>query len=136
WQSAHNRSYKGLPIEYATLVLIANGYLGGCTSLRKLSRSSIRFTNQARRFVDQISWSMGLVLSGAAPRPSAESINTLRTAGVSQLQFKKRFVPFRVFRFQLDGKSAWPTELSTGIDVMKYFVKFIGSSRPGPHSGQ
>src|SRR5450755_2139736 len=109
---------------------MAKGYFGGGNALRKLSRSSIRFTNQARRLSFQcklsIGYVSGLFLSGAAPKPSAESINTERTAGVSQLQLRKRFGPLRTCKFQLLGKSAWPTELSIGCVVMKYFVRFIG----------
>src|SRR5258706_16288654 len=115
---------------------MANGYFGGANLLRNSSRSSILLLDHVRRLSAQVRRSMGLCLSGAAPRPSAESMSTERTAGVSQLQLRKRLVPLRHCRFQLLGKSAWPVELSTGIEVMKYFVRFIGSSRPGPQLGQ
>src|SRR5687768_10394289 len=109
---------------------MGNGYFGGGVSLRKLSSSSIRLRNHARRFIDQLSSSNGRLGSGAEPRPRAESMRTERTAGVSQLQLRNRPSPLRILRFQTDGKSACPVELSTAMFVMKYFVRFIGSSRP------
>src|SRR5437879_2318130 len=112
------------------------GYFGGGSSLKVLSSASMCLTNHARRLRDQSSFDNGFLGSGAAPRPNAESIKTERTAGVSQLQLRNRCSPFLTFKFQTDGKSAWPVELSVGIDVMKYFVRFIGSSRPLPHCGQ
>src|ERR1035441_4607533 len=60
---------------------MGKGYLGGGSSLRKLSRSSMRLINQGRRCQAHTSLSIGLFLSGAAPRPNAESMSTLRTTG-------------------------------------------------------
>lgn len=71
---------------------------------------------------------------GGIPSPSAESMITAREDSVSPAQFIEW--SWRMPRFQTDGKSALPIVSSTGISVMKYFVRFIGSSRPGPHSVQ
>jgi hypothetical protein len=38
-------------------------------------------------------------------------------------------------RFQIDGMSVGPKLSSIGSFSMKYFVRFIASSRPRPHSG-
>src|SRR5437660_10953297 len=75
-----------------------------------------------------------------APRPSAESIKTERTAGVSPVQFNNICLPalsfpLRSARFQIEGKSVGPNVLSSAMLVMKYFVRFMASSRPGPHWG-
>src|SRR2546423_11294305 len=96
---------------------MGNGYLGGCLVLRK---SSIHFSCSSTVF-------------GLACNPSAESMITDLGDGVSPPQFK--FMSLRAARFHVDGKSAWPTVLSTGSDVMKYFVRFMGSSRPLPQLG-
>src|SRR5215468_851596 len=96
---------------------ILNRYFGGSFLLRK---SSIHF-----------SWSS--TVRGSADRPSAESIITERGDGVSPPQL--RFIFCRNLRFHADGKSACPTELSIGTVVMKYLVRFMGSSRPAPQFG-
>src|SRR5437870_13035516 len=75
-----------------------------------------------------------------APRPSAESIKTERTAGVSPVQFNNicfpaLSFPLRMLRFQIEGKSVGPNVLSSAMLVMKYFVRFIASSRPGAQCG-
>src|SRR5207244_10782250 len=72
-----------------------------------------------------------------APRPSAESIRTERTAGVSPVQFSNicfpaLSFPLRIPRFQIEGKSVGPKVLSSGILVMKYFVRFMASSARTP----
>src|SRR5881628_1377283 len=63
-----------------------------------------------------------------APRPSAESIKTERTAGVSPVQFNNicfpaLSFPLRMLRFQIEGKSVGPNVLSSAMLVMKYFVQ-------------
>src|SRR5262245_24843520 len=99
---------------------MGKGYFGAGQALKKSSSCSIRCRNKSL---------------GRAQSPSAETKSTELTAGVSQLQLRNRPSPLRAFRFHTEGKSAWPIVLSTGIEVMKYLVRFIGSSRPLPHAG-
>src|SRR5437660_10002731 len=74
-----------------------------------------------------------------APSPSAESIKTERTAGVSPVQFNNicfpaLSFPLRSARFQIEGKSVGPNVLSSAMLIIKYFVMFSVSSGTVSHS--